>query len=475
MTSFLLWFCLDSSIDDYIPTSIDFLQYWKEVYNFRNCVDRTGYFGHEELLSGLNALGISSPGASHGIGNTLFYAMFALPVWQFDTPIYINMALTALGLALFVPLSGLPPKRLWLAGLAVASLYPLYYLNAINTFQSAHFFFAAIVAGLVVRILDSDDPRARQRAWLWLLLTVAAGALLRKNWALLLIPLAFLPEMSTKRRMLAVLGALVAAGALGACFDASRSPYPYAEFPEDLRPIVLSSLARGELSVLWRQITINSVAFLHFLGKHDFDTIYGAFLFVAGGLLLIDARPGPAANRFRWFGALSLILAVASSAVIYYIFQVMLLKIVLQAFLILVLVAARHVRPRALILFVAINVLFVPAFFDRYRQIGLDYLYSREKKHNIDVFREQTEAFFTGAADRWGNTLLIFDYPTELLGLPPCIHVMDTRQAYLSQRGYRVRTGFVLVPDAAIEERLLANNTLRLLATTTAGRLYAVE
>ena len=43
-----------------------------------------------------------------------------------DTPITINLALTALGLALLVPLSGLPLKRLGLAGLAVASLYPLY-------------------------------------------------------------------------------------------------------------------------------------------------------------------------------------------------------------------------------------------------------------------------------------------------------------------------------------------------------------
>lgn len=103
VTTFLLWYCLDTSIADYIPTSINFLQYWKDVYNVRNCLTGTGYFGHEELLSGLNTLGLSSPGASHGLGNTLFYALLGLPVWQFDTPIYINLVLTALGL---------PPKCL---------------------------------------------------------------------------------------------------------------------------------------------------------------------------------------------------------------------------------------------------------------------------------------------------------------------------------------------------------------------------
>ena len=476
ITSLILGYCLGVSIDSYIPTSIDYLQYWKEVYNFRNCLGGTGYFGHEELLSLLNKLGINSPGASHGIGNTLVYTLLALPAWQYDTPIYINLVLTALGVGLYFLISGLSFRRCGLAIFGVISLYPLYYLNAANTFQSVHFLLACLVAGMLIRLFEAEDPLVRRHTWWWLLATVAAGALLRKNWALLLVPLAFIPAVSPKRRLLLILGAFVASGALGFCFDATRSPYPYPEFPEDLRPVVLAALGRGDFTVLWQQLFINFNAFAHFMAKHDFDTVYGSFLIGAAALLLVDTADGVLRRRFLGFGVAALTITVASSAVIYYIFQVMLLKIVLQVFLILFLVTVRQARVRTLALLFLINLLFIPAFFDRFRVLGQEYLYFAEKSHSIDTFREQSAPFFhMKSPDRWGNTLLIFDYPPELLGLPPCIHVMDTREAFLQQRGYQVHTGFVLVPDPAIEAKLLAHNSLRLLASTTAGRLYAVE
>ena len=476
ITEFLLWFLLDTSIRDHIPTAIDFLQYWKEVYNFLGCAAHTGYFGHEELLSTLNMWGVDSPGASHGIGNTLFYAFFGLPAWQFDTPIYINLALTSLGFGLYWLLANLPLKRAALALLGFLSLYPVYFLNAHNSFQSAHFLLSCLVAGLIARLLDTEDPKRRLRLWIGLAATLAAGAFLRKNWALLLLALAFLPQVTARRRGLLLGCALAATAILNICFDMTRSPYPYPEFAEDLRPYVLPALSQGDFSVLWRQIAINLQTCVSFVGKQDFDTIYGLFLLVAGGALLVDMPPDRRRGRLRWFGAVALALSFVSAAVIYYVFQIMLVKVVMQTFVVLFLATIRYTSVRTVAALLLVNILFLPAFFDRFRRIGEEYLYTAEKLQSIDQFRQQTEPFFSKpASDRWRNTLLIFGYRPELLGLPPCIHIMDTWESFLRERNYRVRTGFVLVSDPATEKRLTENNVMRLLASTTAGRLYAVE
>lgn len=472
----LLWFTMGVGINDHIPTFIDYLQYWKEVCNVRLCLPVAGYFGHEEALPALNRLGLDTPGASHGIVIDLFHALLALPAWNFDTPVYVNIGLTALGPALYIMVSRCGPRRAGLALAGMASLYPLYYFNACIAFQSVHFSLACLVAGLIVRTLDPAGGSFSRRTWLWLLAAVAFGALLRKNWALLLVPLAFLPPLPAKRRVWAVLGAVVAAGLLGVVFDATRSPYPYREFSEDLRPIVLGALGRGDLGPLWQQITINFRIFGDFVAKHDFDTVYAVFLLAATALFLVNLSAGGATRRLRLFSLLTLAASVASAAVMYYIFQVMLLKIVVQVFLILFLVAVRFVPPRVTVAFVLVNLLFLPAFLDHFRVLGSEYLYAAEKRQAIETFRQRTAPFFAApAADRWGNTVLILDYPPELLGLPPCIQVMDTREEFLRQRGYVVRTGYVLVADPAVEARLVASNTLQLLTETSAGRLYAVR
>lgn len=476
VTRLALWFLFDASISDHIPTAIDYLQYWKEVYNFRSCAAFTGYFGHEELLSTLNKLGIDSPGASHGIFNPIFYSIFSLFTWQFDTPIYVNLALTSLGLALYCLLAGPALKRTWLVVLAVLSLYPIYSLNAYNSCQSAHFLLACLVGGLLARLLEVEDPKFRRRLWLALLAAVVVGSLLRKNWALFLVPLALLPQASTKRRGLLLGCALAGALVLSACFDAARSPYPYPEFTEDLRPYVLPALAHGDFSVLWRQIAINMRVLDSFVAKGDFDTIYGLFLLVAGLVLLADMPPDARRARLRLFGLVVLGISVASAAAIYYVFQIMLLKIVLQAFLVVTLGLMRYLSPRSLAAFLVVNILFMPSFLGQFRLVGQEYLYAPEKRQSIENFRKQTAPFFAKTSpDRWKNTVLIFSYTPELLGLPPCVNIMDTWESFLRERGYRVRAGFVLVADPAVEKRLMEHNALRKLASTTAGRLYAVE
>jgi hypothetical protein len=473
---FLLWFLFDSSIADYIPTSIDFLQYWKEVYVFRNCLMHTGYFGHEELLSTLVKLGIDSPGASHGIGNSLFYSIFALFSWHFDTPIYVNLALTSLGLGLYFLFADLPSRRMKEALLVFFSCYPIYLLNAQHSAQSVHIFLACLIAGLLSRLVATENLKTRWHLWLGLLAAVAFGALLRKNWALLLVSLAFLPLASGKRRVALVVCALAGVAVLSLGFDVTRSPYPYPEFAEDLRPLVLPALAKGDISVLWKQLVINCNGFAAFAAKRDFDTLYGLFLLVAGVVLLLTLLPCDNRRRLRIFGLTALAISVVSSAAMYYIFQVMLLKIALQVFLVVVLASMRYINRRYIAAFVLVNILLLPAFVQRSYLLGEEYLYSEEKKQSIEQFRRQTSLFFNEVSqDRWKNTVLIFAYLPELHGLPPCINVMDTWESFLRERDYRVRTGFVLVSDATLEQRLLAKNSMRFLVSTTIGKLYAVD
>lgn len=476
ITQTLLWYMFDGKISDNIPTAIDYLQYWKEVYNFRECAAHTGYFGHEELLSTIIKWGIDCQGASHGMLNPIFYSFVSWGNWQYDTPVYSNLVLTALGIGLYYLLASPSMRQAGRAFLVLLSIYPIYLLNAYNSFQSVHILIACIVSGLVARIVETDRPKVRRRLWLALLASVVVGAFLRNNWALFLPALVVLPDVSSRRRWAIIICSLASAALLGFAFDATRSPYPYPEFTEDLRPYVMPALAKGDFSILWKQIGINLQILGAFVGKGDFDTIYGLFLLAAGTALCLGLPSTGRGRRLSLFGLSILGVSVVSAAALYYVFQVMLLKIVLQAFLVVALASVRYLDSRRLAFFLVVNILFLPSFLERFRKVGEEYLYAPEKRVAIETFRVQTVPYFQHiSSDRWKNTVLIFGYTPQLLGLPPCVNVMDTWESFLRERDYRVRTGFALVMDPAIEKRLLEQNNLRLLTTTEVGRLYAVD
>lgn len=476
ITAAFIGFSLGVSLDDYIPFMSDQLLYWKQVQNLRQFFGTTGYFGHEEALSLLNRIGFDSPGASHGLAINILYSALSLPAWEYATPLRLNFFLSALGLALYLFISGNSWKTNAVIIFTAMCLYPIHYFNSYNSFQSVHILLICLAAGLIVRMLRTAALEDRKMQFILLLVVIAVGALFRKNWALFFLPTILLLPTSKKRWLVYVGVALIVTVALGAIFDATRSPYPYQEFTEDQRPYVFSALAQGNIIPLIQQVSINIGGFAHFIGNGDFATCYSLFLIAIIVFFTLLLRTTPQLPRLKLFNIITMLISLSGSVVAYYIFQIMLLKIVFQAFFLLLLVNGPFLPKRALLFFLALNLIFLPKCLENYGSLAVEYRYASEKQDAIEKFRQQTKNYFPmNQTDRWKNTVLTFGYPQELLGLPPYISFMDTRDPFLQERGYKVHTGYVLVDDIRFEELLTSHNAMRLLARTSAGNLYAVD
>jgi hypothetical protein len=211
----------------FVPHLTDEFNYWHQIATFAAHGWNGGYYTVEEHPA---AAAFSHFGV-HGPGYVVLYGLIAKVVgWHLWSAPVFNMAVLALALAAFSALARPGPGRVGLAALVVALFWPLHTFLMTNMQASVHFAAAIVLAAVFARLLAARDAPPRAVAALGLVL-IAAAALLRPTWAILLLPLFLLalPPGVVRRpgpAVFAVLGAAVLTGVLFAVYNHLAAPFP---------------------------------------------------------------------------------------------------------------------------------------------------------------------------------------------------------------------------------------------------------
>lgn len=211
VTLLLVTFALHSSISHFAPVAYnDTTEYWLEIAAFNKAGFNGGYFSYMQTSP---AVTIFHFGVHGPVYATIIGTISKLIGWNYDTQIYLNMALIGLAFILFAWLRKLDQMQIIIAGVAVITCWPvLMFIPSAyqESFQQAG---GILIAGIFGHALIKGNGTSLWKKIVAVLFILVLG-LTRYSWALLLFPLFLLYQPQKKwYTILSICIALVLFGA----------------------------------------------------------------------------------------------------------------------------------------------------------------------------------------------------------------------------------------------------------------------
>ena len=461
-----------SRLSDFRPYGSDEVAYWHQIRTFEAVGLQGGQYTLDEYEnpSGLARFGFHGPAFPVLLGS-----LARLTGWFRDTPARYNAAFLGLALAAVALGLRLTVSRTLLLVAAVLSCWPVLYLLSSGYQESWHHAAAVISAALFAVALNTPRPHRGVEIGGWLLLGVFA--LVRPIWLFLFPAWAIVTGDHARQGRIALRMALAVAAAAVHLqgFVMLASPYagsvltdPSAEGFSRARRIV--DQASDHLQDLGR---LNLAEFdAQMVATHHILQVV-ALVVVAGTFILAGRQfRGPAATPWIRHGLVLGIWLISSLTAWLILYPPTvyghLVPVVLFSIVVLCLSRIRAVAATGVVLVVA-NLLVFPwyqtYFIERLRP-NFDW-----DPRPAQVFTEaiEGEIRYTPAADRWYNTLLVTQYPPELINVPAGIGISVTRNP--DELTGPPRSRFLMFEEDAVQQ-LAHPVRLRQFGTLSYGNLY---
>jgi hypothetical protein len=458
----------------------DEVDYWRETATFLASGLGGGHYGWNEA-------GASATWSHFGPHGPVVELVYGLPGkvfgWSYSTPLYVNLAVFLIALALALALARPEIGAALLIGAVLCTFWPLLLYLPSSLEEPVNQAFAVLLAVLWARVITGTADR---RWWAALFGMIVAASLLRVTWALMLIPAALLLMRGRERRTQARMagGAVVLLVLLFGFYVWTAAPYPLGI---DYQIQHAAGLG-GKLSRLWHNVETNFQTFLH-LRAGDSTTLETLQRFEIVALLIGLAatlvwrrrtRPAddPAAAVDREFALVSGLMLVVLVAATIAVWQVSayadfrsLAPYVVVILVLGALVGSRPIRI-GIALLVVVNLAFVVSYVNLTKQWNAVH-FSLGRASVDRAARVFAASIRPGPGSGvWCHTLLwASDYaPPVLLGLPRPMGVMLTSSA--DRLHPPLRSGWVMLRSGEGSARLRAR--LRPVGTLAPyGALYA--
>jgi hypothetical protein len=459
----------------------DAIYYWRQIQTFSQVGFQGGYYTAEEAPAPVGWSHFYAQGPTFPL---IYGTLGRLFGWHsFSGPLF-NLALVTLALGFFLRAARLDVRQSLLAGLTLATQWPLLLYLPSTMQESLHHAFAIAIAWVFLRLSSGQRPAPAVSAAF--LLLIATASLVRLTWAFLLFPFFLLHLARWSLRGAAVALALAASLMAGIALVVAlfHAPYPYA-FTDRLLADLSASVWAGvetllrhagsNLSLLPRGDPLQVLQRTQALGLIGIAGASGLLRARRARVASAPARrglpPREVAFHLPNLAAVLLLNLAIYELSIWRDYRVLAPHLLLSA---LVLIGSgRQGLAASLALS---NALFLPAFLAVYRaswspQFDFD-------QRRIAAFRERTRdwiAYDAGAENPWCNTLLFWSsartdwsFPPELMGIDPGIGISF---AYWPGRLALPPKSKYLLLEAWMAERLNLRN-LRMLGATPIGNLY---
>ncbi len=402
---------------DHIPGVLnDAVDYWLEARAFAVAGFHGGYFTIDERPARASFLHFGSHGPLfpmlHGsLGRLMGWHPWSIPVFQ----------LVMVTAALLVFARCVPPGRgRVLTALSLITFWPLLLLLPTSLQEGLHFAVALLLAAALRPLLDGQAPSAFTRAGLVVLL--AAAALVRPSWGLLLPPAFMLlcGAASWRGTALAAGAGVATWAALVAVFACTAAPFGREEFF-----FVKATRLQGGLSAFIAHAATNARRFAEAGSALE---VRSRFLVLALALAsgVLAARQGPWRElAFHAWNLGSILLAALAT----YVFGPWADYRVFAAHLLLtqVLLATSRVEAarRLAVLALFAQVASAGPFAEAFAKVGESYRYDAARIEAFGAAARQAVAF-DASRDAWCNTLVSVNPPylyTEMVELPAGVGV----------------------------------------------------
>jgi hypothetical protein len=415
--SLLLTAFFQRTLFDHIPGIVnDAVDYWLEARAFAVAGFHSGYFTIDERLPRASFLHFGSHGPFfpmlHGsLGRLFGWHPWSIPVFQ--------LAMTTAALLVFA--RRVPPGRgRVLTALSLITFWPLLLLLPTSFQEGLHFAIALLLAAALRPLLDGQAPSALTRAGLVVLL--AAAALLRPSWGLLLPPVFMLLSGATSwlRRGLAAAAGVGTWVLLVAVFAYTKAPFGREEFL-----FLRTTSMQAGIPAAFAHAAMNAQ---HFVTSGSALEVRSRFLVLAlalaGGVMAARRRP----RREPAFHAWNLG-SILVAALLTYIFGPWADYRVFAAHLLLtqVLLATSRVEAarRLALLALLAQAASAGSFAEAFTRLDESYRYDAARIEAFGAAARQGVAF-EASRDAWCNTLVSVNPPylyPEMVELPAGVGV----------------------------------------------------
>ena len=488
VTVLLVHYRLDAHVRSFVPSFWnDQVGYWTRILSFSHHGFDTGYYAPaEQVPSKIDAI-------RFGVNGPWFPALYgtigAIFGWHPYTSIFVNMAVLAVALAVFVWLARLDVRGTLLAGVAVLAVFPVLLYIPTASQESLQQGFAIVLAGIFVRAIRDGSALSRRERGVSIAFLLLC-ALTRFSWAVLLpaLLLLYAPQVSWRRVGAAFALGLVAAVLVVQVTNVLQPPGNNSVSDR------LTAVRQDPIDGTWTLLkgTWEDAKLFAYAGGLDPTappaTTRGTFdhtnvqsweivgLIVLAVVVLARVR-GPIgrmlaaqASREALFHLLNLGLMLVAALTLYLpngYYRVLGAHLLLSA---LVLVGFRRTVPVAVI--VGLSVLMLPSFLTSYSRWSPNFAFDlRALAHDRAAFARLMPYDANGSSP-WCNTMLVpvdvYDWRVTLV--PAGIGVAYTLFAPLPEPP---KSRYVLLPDANTTlNRDVDTSRLRRLGHFAAGTLY---
>jgi hypothetical protein len=470
---FLLLHCgFGAAPGDYVPWSSDNVDYWHETLSFQEKGLACGYYGYEEKPASLGRYG------GHGPFFPMLYGALArLTGWEYGTAVFYNTALLVLAWAAFLSLLRPSLKESLFHFTFALTFTPVFYWQVALMQEPMQFALAIVLAGLFALFLERRERRQAAGPGWTLFAFVFLASLLRPTWAFLFIPL-FLLVRKGGSLAKPLLAAVALIGLSAASYAVFVAPYPYD--PSLLRDVIDLALG-GPAGPLWEHARYNTTEvftnrnlFYPNLVSYEILFFLGFCLTWLAWLRTRGQGGGHEGLVPRLVTATFLVVAMFGFLFCIYVVNGSLItKHLAPAFVFGILILARRLPLKYCYLFIAINILTMPAFLANVRSTYYtSYVKSGFLHKQIDAFKASISPFIVYEPDAppWCNTMAMTNFPGVISALPAGVafnnvYFKETLQAPLKSR-------YILVASQEAHDEIAKRNSIELLTRTAYGDLY---
>jgi hypothetical protein len=490
LTFLLVNSVFETSVAGFVPNYWnDQVAYWHKIASFARVGFETGYYSPDEIDMPFDAIRYSVNGPWMP---ALYGSLAAVFGWSLVSSIYVNIAVLATGILVFLGLTRLDILGSLLTGLVVVTTWPvLLYVPTVSQ-ESLNQALALVLAGILVRaVRQGADLSLSEKVTGVTLIT--AAALFRFSWSILLpvLIVLFARNLTARRIAFALLaGGMLAVAAMGVT-SLLQPPGHNSAIDALRRTLIDPTMGSSELARTTAE-NLKRLLFPGFLDPTAEFVVRGSPLSLTGvqswlilgvtlvalvtlGIALRKVHPSRVLHTMRaresLFHAINLGAVTAAALVLYLAsgyFRVLGAHLLASA---VVLVAMR--RHLVVTVLVAANLSMLPDFLNHYERwepnFTLDPISVERERERVSRFLQYDDAAHNG----WCNTLVLpvdlFDW--RVVVVPPGIGIS---YALTDDQPDPPRSRYVMLDRArsALREGPFDTSRLKRLGSFSGGSVF---
>jgi hypothetical protein len=483
---FIIHYVAHSGLKLYFPRSSDEIVFWIDAKSFFNVGFHGGYSGYEELLGFAPLLGIGTYGA-HGIVPPMLTSLVA-HFLDFTPFIAINLSnwiYLVLATLFFVLTWQGRNESILFTALFLCTSFTFIEFYTVDWQETLHVSIALALVSVFSNISSGNNSRRKRFVYFMtgvIILTIASS--LRYSWGVLFIPLFIFYNFKTKKDLIKSIvlgGSLMAAAYVMYGFVAA--PYPYGEYGT----IYIKKMLHGELPI-WKYldyITLN-IKSIFLLSRANPAPQLDVLVALAVILCLL-ILPLTCRKTIKNIGVDE---SLPFKLFIFHIFNVVFLfvlcilwyqpsiRLIAPNYILSVLLMVRFVPSRKYFLIILVNLILLPLNLEGLRDY-LTFTYPTPQEYSFLVDKFQSTGLGLGKymtyqkdADPWCNTVLVQEWSSELLYLPPGIATHYYREIGKKTLPFKARYIYLGLEQLSSYEKISNSTHLRELWEGPLGTLY---